>query len=81
MRIVNRPGSFLRGIAVNDTPDVEQPARDPSAEPPKTPILAEQLLAGRQEVVIELKGECYRLRLTRRGRLPAQRGCLGRCAI
>ena len=32
-------------------------------------ISAERLLAGRDEVRIELKGEIYRLRLTRRGRL------------
>lgn len=51
------------------TSDSERIAETPEAEPRKEPIRAEQLFAGRNEVVIEHKGECYRLRLTRRGRL------------
>ncbi len=53
---------------MSDVPDGER-LDPPPAEPRDPPILAEQLFAGRREVVIEHKGECYRLRLTRRGRL------------
>ncbi|MFO0807520.1 MAG: hemin uptake protein HemP [Gemmataceae bacterium] len=45
----------------------------PEAQPPNASredvIPAERLLAGRTELLIELRGEYYRLRMTRRGRL------------
>ena len=44
--------------------EVERPE---TAEP--ISVDADQLFAGQREIVIIMRGECYRLRITRRGRL------------
>jgi hemin uptake protein HemP len=48
---------------------VRQPAPPGERLCPPTPILAEFLFHGRQEVLITHQGQTYRLRITRNGKL------------
>jgi hemin uptake protein HemP len=62
-----RPVAVVRIMADPD----DQPAErdDADAPPPAIRLDAEQLFAGQRELWIEYRGERYRLRITRRGRL------------
>jgi hemin uptake protein HemP len=53
--------------------DTQKPASPPPTQEPPIVLDADQLFAGRREVVIEHQGVRYRLRITRRNKLILQK--------
>lgn len=59
-------------LVANDETDDRTPVSDSQPEPERI-VRAEELFRDRQELWIELHGERYRLRITRRGKLILQK--------